>query len=454
MRDFAVIERRYLLVTHHPYYQDEGGAVWLERLWHRDVLEHLSYLKDFTLCAPCLAKAAELDLVRLVPPPTARLRVLALPVQQPRLKAILSLFGAAVTLWRAIGGAEIVHSQIIRWPPTSWLVSPVARLRRKRLVLVVENASWQRGYATGARWPVRAFQAATEVLARWSCNHADLALFTQAAFREALFTSGRGVAYVTPAVWVNEDDVLDRVTAEQWWDRNTSKPVQLLFAGQLVISQGVDVLLAALRELEGRSIAANVDVIGAGPRREAWLRAAAEFDSVRLRVLDPVPYGSPFLKLIDGYHALLIPRLSEEQPRVLFDANARAKPVIGSRTPGIRPHVEEGRTGWLVTPSDVKALASAIERASTSAQELRVMGLAALEATRGFTHRRMHQTRSRILEEHCFKWFGSNQDPLRQPARAGTVQRAERLHGSGASVLPPDQRRPRSLRKRTLQRNH
>ena len=63
---------------------------------------------------------------------------------------------------------------------------------------------------------------------------------------------------------------------------------------------------------------------------------------------------------------------------MVFDANAQAVPVIASATDGLRPHVEHGRTGWLVPPGDSAALAAAIERAGASGPELRRMGLAAL----------------------------------------------------------------------------
>jgi glycosyltransferase involved in cell wall biosynthesis len=398
--EFHSLERPYLLVTSIPYYEDGVGAVWLNQSWHHDLVEHLTYLKNFTLCAPRLPKGTDPDLVRVDPKPGSRLNVAPLPVQTPAHQALRAMPATAVALWRAIGKAEVVHSSVIGWPyPLGWLANPIALLRRKRLLIVVES-SWLRSAAGRKSWKVKMLDAASNVMARWSCNRADVALFTHSRYRDSLFTRGRGAAYVTPAVWVNDADILDPATAEKSWSHKLTEPVQLLFAGRVVSEKGVDVLLAALRVLDERSVAARVTIIGAGSRRDACVETGSTLRHVRLAVLDPVPYGSPFFEVVQRHHALLVPSLSDEQPRIVFDGHARAVATIASDTDGLRPHVEHGRTGWLVPPGDVSALAKAIERASTSGPELRTMGMAALSATRAFTHRGMHRTRSKILREH------------------------------------------------------
>jgi glycosyltransferase involved in cell wall biosynthesis len=238
-------------------------------------------------------------------------------------------------------------------------------------------------------------------MAQWSCNHAQLALFTHVNYRTALCSQARAEAHVTPAVWVNDADILKDASAETAWEAKSREPVRLLFAGRLVPSKGVLVLLAALRSLDERGLEARVDLIGQGEEREACLRTATSLRAVRLSVLESVPYGKPFFELLGRYHALLVPSLTEEQPRVVFDANAQAVPVIASETGGLRPYVDHGKTGWLVPVGDVAALAAAVERANGSTSELRSMGLAALRASRGLTHRAMHRWRSRLIRKYC-----------------------------------------------------
>lgn len=398
----SVLKRSYLLVTNIPCYHDEAGSRWLDQAWHHDLMEHLTYIENFTLCAPLLPKSTEPNLVRVGTPEGAQLRFADLPALSSMFKALLLLPRTVAALWRAIGRVEIVHSGIVGWPyPFGWIANPIAKLRGKGLVIVVES-SWRRGdEATEPQtWKIRMLNTAMDFMAHWSCKHADVALFTHSTYRDILHSGSGGSSYVTPAVWINEADILDDAIAEVSWQQKAASPVRMLFAGRLTANKGVDVLLAALRVLDDWGVKAQVDIIGQGDRRQICEQAMGTFRQTHLSVLDPVPYGPPFFELVRGYHALLLPSLTDEQPRVIFDVNSQAVPVLASDTPGIRPHVDHGRTGWLFSRGDAELLASAMEHAIASPQELRGMGMAALAATRGRTHVAMHRNRSQILRRH------------------------------------------------------
>jgi glycosyltransferase involved in cell wall biosynthesis len=304
-----------------------------------------------------------------------------------------------MVLWRAIGQAEIVHSSVIGWPyPLGWIANPFALIRRKALIIVVES-SWR---GESRKLGRRIWDQLKESSGRWSCRHAAVAFFTHPTYRDALYRGSPGRGYVTPAVWINHADVLSESEAEHSWDRKSILPVRMLFAGRLVAAKGVTVLLQALRILDQRGIRAKVDIIGEGELRRSCVESVGGFSSVKLSVLDTVPYGAPFFELVRSYHALLIPSISDEQPRVVFDANAQAVPVIASNTPGIRPHVEDGRTGWLIEQGMPELLAEAIERAIAEPDKLRSMGRNSLAATLGHTHTAMHCKRSHILRKHLY----------------------------------------------------
>src|SRR5262249_26033527 len=118
-----------------------------------------------------------------------------------------------------------------------------------------------------------------------------------------------------------------------------------------------------------------------------------------------LPYGPQFLTFLEQYHAILVPSLSDEQPRIIFDAAARGVAVLASDTDGLRPHIENGRTGVLLPPGDAAALADAMASWSGNPRELRKFALEALSRVRGKTHRAMHAERSRIIGRH----FGTAQ---------------------------------------------
>jgi glycosyltransferase involved in cell wall biosynthesis len=167
----------------------------------------------------------------------------------------------------------------------------------------------------------------------------------------------------------------------------------------LVAEKGIEILLAAAQTLAKAGIRGALHFIGDGPLRSA--AAAAECHGpFEIRTFEPLPNGRPFLEFLQSYHVAVIPSLTDEQPRIVFDAAARAIAVLASDTDGLRPHVEHGRTGLLVRPGDAVALAEAMVEMVSGGAQLREMGMASLQRVRKHTHRAMHAERSRRLAQH------------------------------------------------------
>lgn len=397
--DLPAVERRYLLLTFVPMWIDRDGAVWLERLWHHDLLEHLRYLRRLTLCAPrCEKGAGPDDLVRVEVPAGASLETVALPKLETMGGSLRAVPRMTATLYRAIGEHDIVHSGVAGWPlPPGWIANSIALVRGRALVLVVESAPWR--LSTGEETRRRRARAlVTEALARFFVRRADLTVFTHPEYQRTL-GGADAASVVLPASWINDEDILDLEGARQKWERARERSVSLLFAARLVREKGVRVLLAALDELDTAGVPARVTIIGEGPERAACVEAAARLRVVRLTVLDPVPYGEPFFALLDRHEGVLVTNLADEQPRIVFDASARAVPVIATDTAGLLPHVDHDVTGWIVPRARVDALAAAIARATGDAAALARLGLAAHARAPSFTHRGMHRARWRVLVE-------------------------------------------------------
>jgi glycosyltransferase involved in cell wall biosynthesis len=403
LEEFTIINRPYLLVLNMPYFIDAKGQVLLERTWHHDLIQHLHYLPALTLAAPFRPLPA--DTAKLVPIEEglrARLGLVPLPPQTSRIRAIAQLLGPFRALWRAIGQADIVHTGIGGWPyPLGWLASPIAKLRRKKLLIIVESAPWtlaaKEGATTGLRKRVES--GVYERMARyWSCR-ADLSFYTQPAYLERYHGNGKGPAYVAPATWVNAEDMLEDAQARSLWDAKMLEPVRFLFAGRLHAEKGVKILLEAVEKLTAAGVRGAVDVIGEGPLRDEVI-AAERTAPFGLKYFEPLPYGAPFLNFLQRYHAVVVPSLSDEQPRIVFDAAARGVPVLASETDGLRPHVENNRTGRLIPPGDSGALAEAMAWWAGNPTVLRSYAMEALSRVRGKTHQAMHAERSRIIARH------------------------------------------------------
>jgi glycosyltransferase involved in cell wall biosynthesis len=401
--EFAIIKRPYLAVLNIAYYQDTAGQVLFDRAWHHDLIQHLEYLPAFTLAAPlCPLPPDTSTLVPLAEKHRARLTLVPLPPRSSRIRALAQLPGTFWTLWRAIGQTEIVHTGIAGWPyPLGWLASPIAKLRRKKLLIIVESAPWRAtAKATSAMQVQKRLETSVyEHLARFWCSRTDLSFYTQPVYLDEFHGNGKGPAYVAPATWVNAEDVLDDAKAKLLWDAKMLEPVRFLFAGRLVAEKGVEVLLDAVAKLAAAGVRGGVDVIGEGPLRDAVI-AAERGGPFGLKYFEPVAYGAPFLSFLQQHHAIVVPSLSDEQPRIVFDAAARAVPVLASDTNGLRPHIENDRTGRLVPPGDAAALAAAMAAWIKDPTALRGFAVEALSGVRSKTHRAMHAKRSQIIARH------------------------------------------------------
>jgi glycosyltransferase involved in cell wall biosynthesis len=400
------IERAYLLVMMIPFCVDDAGDVWLERGWHRDFVRHLTYIRRLTLVAPAyrLSEAKGQDLVRVDVPPSVTLRFVSLPKQESMLSALAALPRTASVLWDAVKSAEIVHSGIVGWPyPVGWIANAAALLQRRSLMIVVESAPWRLSDDPADHgWRDRMRASVMEVAARWFVNRATISFFTQPSYQTSLLTRTSRPGFVVPASWIDEGDVLSSASAAEAWrtKRERGEDARFLFAGRLMREKGLEVLLDAVERLRQKRIPLDLDIIGEGPLRARCTESATAGGSVRVRVLDPVPYGPAFFELVRRYHAVVVPSLSDEQPRIVFDAFSQAVPVISSDTDGLRPHVLAERTGWVVSRGDVSLLADALAAGASSPDRLERLGLEALEYARGSTHAKMHSDRRRLLSEN------------------------------------------------------
>ena len=121
--------------------------------------------------------------------------------------------------------------------------------------------------------------------------------------------------------------------------------------------------------------------------------------ATEVELLGTVPYGQPLLELLRRYDAVVVPSLSDEQPRIVFDAFSQGVPILGSDTAGLRSCVENGETGLLTTPGDVDALAGVLRYALAHREELARLGMASLTVARSMTHQEMHRKRAVLLRE-------------------------------------------------------
>ena len=397
------VTSRYLLVMNIPLYRDTRGALSAGQLWFKDLAEHLSYLDNFTLACPVLAGSpAELAVPLASDPRFSRIGIVVLPASASLAHAILAFPRTAWRLLRAVRRAQVIHAGVAGWPiPYGWIVTPLAKLLGRKLVLIVESAPWRldAGIPHGLKSRVRA--GVYERLARRCLGCADLAIFTQDEYRQSLLSRDPAKGHVIHASWIDADVIVSNAQADALWREKigrNSNGLKLLFAGRLEVHKGVVVLLETIQALAQKGVPVALDILGSGELAARCREISAELrGSTRVNVLGTVAYGPPLFELLRSYHAVVLPSISDEQPRIVYDAYSQAVPALASNTAGLRDCIRDNHTGWLVTPGSVAELTGVIERAAGNLEELQAMGMEALHAARSMTHQRMHLERQRLL---------------------------------------------------------
>lgn len=401
-----MIDRPYLLAMTLPTYVDEAGNRTAHELWQKDLIEHLMQIRHLTLVAPAEYGGTP---DRTLPIDTAsfpgELTFVDLPPCRSTAETIRHLPAIARQIWRAVGRVDIVHGNAGGWPLSfGWLAIPMARFRGKFTLTNVESGGWRLGFRRPWRLKPLLEACVYEGMGRLIVNLADVATFTHAGYRASMMLPWRrGRGHVVSASWINESNILDRpraATIAASKAAEAGRPLRIVFAATLKGSKGWRVLLEAARLLRTRGVAVRLDIYGQGPdRAEVERQAAALGGSVAARLCATLDYGPPFFDMLLEHDLMVVPTLSDEQPRVIYDCYARALPVIASDTAGNAECVTEGATGHLVPVGDAPALANAIERAAADRPRLAAMGIAALDVARALTHDQMHARRAAIVAE-------------------------------------------------------
>lgn len=132
-------------------------------------------------------------------------------------------------------------------------------------------------------------------------------------------------------------------------------------AGMLIELKGIHHLIKAFADLLPRHPEARLLIAGKG-RDEQKFRYLARSLGVEQKVefvghLEQADLAG----LVKNSLAFILPSLTEGLGRVVIEAQLLGKPVIATRVGGIPEIVDDGVTGILIPPGDVKALSQAME---------------------------------------------------------------------------------------------
>ena len=150
----------------------------------------------------------------------------------------------------------------------------------------------------------------------------------------------------------------------------------VLCVARLAAQKGLEVLLSAVKALAHDGVDVQLVLVGEGPLRER-LRRRAE----RLGIADRVALAGAvgqdeMARYYAGADVFCLPSFAEGVPVVLMEAMASGRAVVATRIAGVPELVEDGVSGFLVTPGNADELAAALERLASSPEERESMGRA------------------------------------------------------------------------------
>lgn len=144
-------------------------------------------------------------------------------------------------------------------------------------------------------------------------------------------------------------------------------PPRLLYAGNLVPSKGVDVLLRAVAELARRGVACQLKILGEGPAKPELESLAREIGIASRTTWAPFV---PQARMASEYGASTVTVLpsrgqAEGLGLTLVEALLAGSAVVGTAAGGIPEVVVHERTGLIARDGDPADLASQIQRLLT-----------------------------------------------------------------------------------------
>jgi glycosyltransferase involved in cell wall biosynthesis len=149
----------------------------------------------------------------------------------------------------------------------------------------------------------------------------------------------------------------DRAQARQWLGLPERGKV-ILFVGRLETEKGLAELVQAFEELRARrSDPISLVLVGDGSLGPSLAKQTASDSQIVFAGNRPPPEVAQFLAAAD---VLALPSWAEGTPNVVLEALAAGRPVVATRVGGIPDVVDHERTGLLVPPRDVPALAAAL----------------------------------------------------------------------------------------------
>jgi len=147
--------------------------------------------------------------------------------------------------------------------------------------------------------------------------------------------------------------VYNGIDPERFSPNGCLREDMVLFSGMLRRGKGVLDLLGVAELLKGSHPGASLLLIGGGPLRDKVRRAIRKRRLFNVHLVNRLSHAD-LLSYYRRAKIFVLPTYYEGLPNTVLEAMACELPVVASLVSGIPEQVEEGSTGYMVPPGDVK----------------------------------------------------------------------------------------------------
>src|SRR4051794_4025156 len=278
-------------------------------------------------------------------------------------------------MWKALADLDAVWVTGVH--PLGLLLAILARLRRKRVVLLIRQDSprYFRHRASGILGlailaPVYLMDLAFRTMAR------RLPTTVVGAHVAQRYGAPRPNVLEMHVNLLGSGDLVERPSEADW-----SGPVSLLTVGRVDREKNPMLVPRLLEALERRDAGRfHLTWIGEGPLSAPLAEEVARRGLAHSLTLPGyVPFGPELIEQYRNSHAFVHIALTEGVPQVLFEAMGSGLPIVATEVGGVAAALQSGEAGLLVPAGDAEALAGAILRLSDQPELRNTLATRALE---------------------------------------------------------------------------
>ncbi len=407
---------RYVLITYLPYSLTEKGQFKVDiDGWYWDLKAHMDYFDDLHVFAPMneeiipdtedLTNVFSSDEIQFHPLPYFENQANF----KDQAKFLLTLPKVVSIINREIKKDDIIHCTGNAIPPLGLIINFMCFLKGYKNRLLVMDADFISDMDLYSRTSENIFSRGFYTLLKaiyypiykYAINKTPLILVGGDNLLQRYGDDGNVVKYKNS--WIKRKDIISDSMLNEKIHNRSGDHINLCFSATLIPKKNPSCAVKTVKILKERGIPCKLDILPIpfnGDTLEEEIKELIEKYELSdmVKIWGIVPYGEPFYKAIREHDIILVPNLSDEQPRIIFDAMANGTVVIGPTSKGFAI-ISNYENGILCNPQDPECFANAVEKLYHDRKILNKIALKGLETIKNNTIEKMHHSRKTYILE-------------------------------------------------------